>query len=280
MAEVNANATALDEFIEKQHYRLMWWRDANSALNYRRFFTITGLAGIRIEDERVFDQVFSLVKEWLNRGWVNGLRVDHIDGLRFPEEFLRRLGEEIMPSAWIVVEKILESGEALPPSWPIDGTTGYDFLSHLNSVFIDPQGENPLTEFYHEFTAKTRRIENADVVRHKKRSVLNNELAAETNRLTDLLVRISAEHWEVRDYARRDFARCLDRIPGEFASLVYRTYVTPRSNPEVRSGEALASFSVAVRFSLVGIKLVLLSEVFDFIEDLLLLRQRRGKLEE
>ncbi len=233
MAEINGSKSALDEFVEKQNYRLMSWRDADSILNYRRFFTITGLAGIRIEDEWVFDQVFALVKEWLDRGLVNGLRVDHIDGLRLPNQFLKRL-RKLAPSGWIVVEKILETGETLQSSWPIDGTTGYDFLSNLNSIFIDPEGEKLLTDFYREFTGDASNF--ADIVRDKKRSILNNELAAETNRLTDLLVRISAEHWEVRDCARSELRDAWTELA--ICLPVYRTYTEPRGNPEVSNDDA------------------------------------------
>jgi (1->4)-alpha-D-glucan 1-alpha-D-glucosylmutase len=272
LAEVNGSNVALDEFVEKQNYRLISWRDANSVLNYRRFFTITGLAGIRIEEEWVFDQVFGLVKEWLDRGLVNGLRVDHIDGLRLPDQFLRRL-RKLAPSVWIVVEKILETGESLQSRWPIDGTTGYDFLNNLNSVFIDPKGEKPLTDFYREFTGDASNF--SDIVRDKKRSILNNELAAETNRLTDLLVRISAEHWEVRDCARSELRDAWTELA--ICLPVYRTYTEPRGNPEVSNTDARLIHQTADSARQHHSDLP--AELFDFIEDLLLLR-RRGKLEE
>ena len=145
--ELNANPGALDALLEKQFYRLAWFGRGDSELNYRRFCNIASLPGICIEDEQVFNQVFALTKQWVQRGWVDGLRVDHPDGLRDPEQFLQRL-KSIAPNAWIVVEKILEPDEFLPASWPVAGTTGYDFLNRAGGLFIDPNGEKPLTDLY------------------------------------------------------------------------------------------------------------------------------------
>jgi (1->4)-alpha-D-glucan 1-alpha-D-glucosylmutase len=171
------------------------------------------------------------------------------------------------------VEKILETGESLPSRWPIDGTTGYDFLNNLNNVFIDPEGKGPLTDFYREFTGDA--LDYDAVVREKKRSILNNELAAETSRLTDLLLRISAEHWEVREYARSELREVWTELA--ICLPVYRTYTEPRGNPEVSHDDARLirdTIETARRD-----KPSLPAELFDFTEDLLLLR-RRGKIEE
>ena len=131
----------LDELLEKQHYRLSFWRFAATDLNYRCFFDISKLVALRQEDEAVFDATHALVLGWLADGTLDGVRIDHIDGLRDPESYLRRLRAKA-PSAWIVVEKVLETGETLPKSWPVAGTTGYDFLNLVGNLFVDPDNED------------------------------------------------------------------------------------------------------------------------------------------
>ena len=134
---------------ERQHYRLADWRRANSELNYRRFFDITTLAAVRVEDPEVFEATHATVLGWVGAGQVTGLRVDHPDGLADPGAYLRRLAAEA-PSAWLVVEKILGPDEALPARWPVDGTTGYDALRLVCGLFVDDAGEPALTAFADE----------------------------------------------------------------------------------------------------------------------------------
>jgi len=136
LARINANPEALDELIQRQNYFLTYWRHGDSRLKHRRFFTISSLIGLRVEDEHVFNQSHAMIKRWIENGWVDGLRVDHPDGLRDPALYLTRL-RRLAPNCWIVVEKILESGEPLPPAWPVAGTTGYDFLNVVNGVLVD-----------------------------------------------------------------------------------------------------------------------------------------------
>ena len=136
VCEINANRAALQALLEQQHYRLAWWRRGDRQLNYRRFFNITQLAGLRVEIPEVFQAAHRRVLDWVERGWVNGLRVDHPDGLSDPEEYLQRL-RQAAPGTWIVLEKILEPGEALPDRWLVAGTTGYDFLNRATGLFVD-----------------------------------------------------------------------------------------------------------------------------------------------
>ena len=124
IAAINADADRLDRLLTEQHYRLASWRAGLSDLRYRRFFDVNDLIGLRVEDPAVFDDVHRLVLRWVERGLVDGLRVDHPDGLRDPAGYLARL-RGAAPEAWIVVEKILAADEALPAGWPVDGTTGY-----------------------------------------------------------------------------------------------------------------------------------------------------------
>ncbi|WP_433204739.1 malto-oligosyltrehalose synthase [Dactylosporangium sp. CS-047395] len=124
------------EVHERQHYRLVYWREGNERLNYRRFFAVTELAGVRQEDPAVFDATHAEILRWVREGLADGIRVDHPDGLRDPGGYLARLREHA-PDAWLLVEKILERGEPLPP-WPVDGTTGYEALAEVCGLFIDP----------------------------------------------------------------------------------------------------------------------------------------------
>jgi len=136
--ELNGDITGLDGFLEKQNYRLAWWRKSREDLGYRRFFDINSLAALRVEDEVVFAETHRLPLQWVASKNVQGLRIDHIDGLKDPVEYLQRL-RRAAPEAWIVVEKILAPGESLRDEWPVHGTTGYDFLNIVNGLFVQPE---------------------------------------------------------------------------------------------------------------------------------------------
>ena len=129
---------------DRQHYRLIGWR--NGLCGYRRFFSITSLAGLRQEDRSVFDTSHAEVARWFAEGLVDGLRIDHPDGLADPSGYLRRLRELTGPDAWIVIEKILAVEEALDPTLPVAGTTGYDALREIGGIFVDPTGAPALAE--------------------------------------------------------------------------------------------------------------------------------------
>ncbi|HSD09862.1 MAG TPA: alpha-amylase family glycosyl hydrolase, partial [Candidatus Binatia bacterium] len=129
----------LHELLERQAYRLAYWKAAFHEINYRRFFDINDLVGLRIEDPTVFAATHALVLRWIREGKVAGLRLDHIDGLFDPRGYLEKLRDAAGP-IYLVAEKILSAGESLPRSWPIHGTTGYDFLNDVNGLFVDPRG--------------------------------------------------------------------------------------------------------------------------------------------
>lgn len=170
--EINGDADRLDLLLSQQHYRLSYWRMAERELVYRRFFDINSLVGVRTEDERAFADIHRLVLDWLNCGRLDGVRVDHPDGLRDPARYFRRL-RTAAPNAWIVAEKILARGEHLPEFWPIAGTTGYDFLNITGGLFIDPRGEAPLNEFYREFTGEPV---DFNVIAREKKSLILREI--------------------------------------------------------------------------------------------------------
>ena len=157
VAELNENKDALDEFLNQQNYRLAYWKTADQQLGYRRFFDVNTLIGLRVEREHVFEETHALILDWLHRGVLDGVRVDHPDGLRDPLQYFRRLRDHA-PDAWIIGEKILEPGEFLRESWPIEGTSGYDFLNVALGVLVEPEGMRKLTGIYEEFTARTHRL--------------------------------------------------------------------------------------------------------------------------
>ena len=221
VAELNADVEALDALLERQNYRLAWWRSAKDELDYRRFFDITTLAALRMEDELVFEDTHALVISWLVSGVLDGVRVDHPDGLRLPAQYVEWLRERA-PDAYVVLEKILEPGEDLPP-WPCDGTTGYDFLNRVTRVLNDPDGEDQLTEAYARFTDEP--VDFAEIAYEKKRLVLRDVLAADLLRLTNLFVQVTESERRHRDFTRPELHAVLRDAVACFP--VYRTYVVP-----------------------------------------------------
>lgn len=270
IAEINRNHDILDSLLNVQHYRLAFWRTSNTILNYRRFFNVNTLVGIRMEAAEVFEEAHRMVLAWVYQGLIDGLRIDHPDGLWDPEQYLRRLRVRAT-NQWIIVEKILAPGESLPASWPVQGTTGYDFLNRVNGIFIDPAGEKPLTEFYREFTGES--TDYAGVVREKKHLVLQMFFGGEVNRLVSSLARITQRHRCYRDYCRRELRDALIEVLVSFP--VYRTYVESStgeiSDADLQYIDAAVARAKAVRPDICPL-------LIDFIRDLLILAVR-GDLE-
>lgn len=174
---------------DRQHYELVGWRRGGSELNYRRFFDITTLAAVRVEDEAVFDDTHREVLRWVADGAVTGLRIDHPDGLSDPGGYLRRL-HDAAPDAWLVVEKILHPGEDLPESWPVDGTTGYDAMREVLGVLLDPAGEAPWQALAERLGAPS---DYAEVEEQARRMVTQKVLVAEVRRIAALLREVPEE---------------------------------------------------------------------------------------
>ena len=237
-----AHPDALHALLDGQSYRLSYWRTGTQELDYRRFFDIDSLAALRAEDEEVFQHSHARVLAWLEEGVLDGVRVDHPDGLRRPKEYLDRL-RHAAPEAWVVVEKILAPGESLPETWPVQGTTGYDFLNDVGGLFVDPRGEEPLTSLYAEVTGEERPW--GEVVVARKREVLRGPLAADLDRLTHLFVKVCEGHRRYRDYTRRDLREALTAFVSHLP--VYRTYVGEQGPAEPRDREVLARTTEAVR---------------------------------
>jgi (1->4)-alpha-D-glucan 1-alpha-D-glucosylmutase len=261
---INTDPDALDELIEKQNYRLAWWRTAGRDLGYRRFFDINDLAGLRVEEEEVFEAIHALPIRWARAGEVHGLRIDHPDGLRDPTGYFHRL-HAACPDAWVVAEKILEPGESLPAHWPVAGTTGYDFLNRVQGLFVDPAGEAPLTRLLEELTGEA--TDFAELVHDCKRQVVKELLGSELNRLVSLFVEICERHRRHRDYTRHELYQALLEVAACFP--VYRTYVC---HPDGTVSEGDVRYVTQAIDQARERRPELDPELFDFLHGLLLLR--------
>ncbi len=270
ISDVNSDPDALDEILEKQNYRLSFWRKAREDLAYRRFFDINSLVGLRVEDERVFRETHSLVLDWLKEGLVEGIRVDHPDGLRDPEGYFSRIIEEA-PGSWILAEKILVQGENLRKSWSIHGTTGYDFLNLVGGLFVDPSAQRSLTRFYDRFVGNEKTLET--IIIEKKMLVLNELFGSDINRLSQMFLDICSYYRTYRDYTRSEITFTLKAF---IVSMnVYRTYVSPERGRPGRDDRKVirrCAGNAAIHFPHID------PDLLRFILDILLLK-KRGAME-
>lgn len=212
----------LDTLIAAQHWRASHFRVAADDINYRRFFNINDLAGLRMELPAVFERTHKLLFRLLREGVLSGVRIDHIDGLFDPKTYLRALRENAShPQFYLVVEKILARHECLPADWPVQGTTGYDFVNQVMGVLIDPAGEEAFTRAYAEFTGTARAY--PDVVRQCKRWICDNEMSSELNVLARQAARVARQNPRTADFTRHVLARGLKEVVA--ALPVYRIYV-------------------------------------------------------
>ena len=212
----------LPELLDRQWYRLAHWRVAAEELNYRRFFDVDTLAGIRMEVPEVFEATHRLLVQRHAAGDVDGFRIDHPDGLADPRGYLRDLAAAT-GGAWTVVEKILEGEEHLPEDWACAGTTGYDALNRVMGALVDPAGAEPLTAVWLELAGGPRAFE--DCAEEAKRQNLAGTLHAEVNRLADLAAEICQDDIMLRDHTRRGIEEALVELLVAFD--VYRAYVRP-----------------------------------------------------
>ena len=242
--------------VESQHYRLAGWRDAATELNWRRFFDIATLIGIRVEDPAVFNTTHEVIVSLVAEGLVDGLRVDHPDGLADPRAYLERLAA-VTGGAWVVVEKILAADETLPSDWTCAGTTGYDALRVVDGLFLDPAGGDALSAEYARFCqvpGDNRPASRfADVAAQAKREIASGSLAAEVTRLTGLLTSLSPD--ATADDARTVLTEVFAAFP------VYRAYVNPGQLPS-EAAEA------AVREAVYGAQRLLPWRLRDLAADL------------
>ena len=229
----------LPDLADAQYYRLADWRAAAAELNWRRFFDITSLIAVRVEDEDVFAATHGLLLRLMAEGLIDGLRVDHPDGLADPRGYLDRLAEAT-GGAWVVTEKILTGTEELPPDWKCAGTTGYDALGMAGGLFVDPAGAAPLTGAYAAFTGDTKGF--AEVAEAAKREAATGSLTAEVRRLARVLAR--TDDPALAGLGDGDLVTVLTELLTAFG--VYRAYVVPGEPPARSAGIVAAAASAAV----------------------------------
>ncbi len=231
-ADTPESRNRLHELLQRQHYRLVWWRAATDEINWRRFFDINTLAGVRAEVPRVFDATHRYILELYAEGLIDGVRIDHIDGLADPRGYARKLRRSMEVAGakrpadapagapYIVVEKILAPRERLPGDWQTDGTTGYDFMDQVSGVLHDPDGEAPLTTLWQNVTGRPATFEAEE--EDARRQILRDNLASELNATAAALHRTARRDLFTRDYTLSGIRRALEEILVHFP--VYRIY--------------------------------------------------------
>jgi (1->4)-alpha-D-glucan 1-alpha-D-glucosylmutase len=265
----NADVDQLDRLLEAQVYRLAYWRIASETINYRRFFDVTDLVGVHVDNPEVFELHNRLVFDLIAEGIVTGLRIDHIDGLRDPVKYLAmlqmRLGDPTTAGSeelYAVVEKILENGEALPSSFRCAGTTGYDFIDTANAVFIDPVGLEKLTKVYHAYTGLTATYD--DIVYERKKQVIEQLFHGEMRALGTSLGRLADADRNARDFAPTELLAALTEVTA--CMPVYRSYIRESGVSDEDRVVITRAVSEARRRAK-GVD----ARLFDFVERVLLL---------
>ena len=210
----------LDNLLSEQLFRLSFWKVATEEINYRRFFSINELICLRVEDEDVFDHTHALIFQLIEEGKVSGLRIDHIDGLYDPTNYLKRL-QERTGDVYIIVEKILGVTEELPSFWQVQGTTGYDFLNYLNGIFCKKKSEKQVNRIYSDFTGF--KMDYDDLVCEKKRLIIGKHIAGDVDNLAHLMKGIAARYRHGSDITLHGLKRTIVELMTQFP--VYRTYI-------------------------------------------------------
>jgi (1->4)-alpha-D-glucan 1-alpha-D-glucosylmutase len=258
---------ALHSLLERQHYKLGHWRLASSDINYRRFFDVNTLAGLRVEDTGTFDAIHRLVKTLIAEGKLQGLRLDHIDGLRDPAQYfqrLRRLIREAQGGApkpfYMVIEKILGEHEKLHAFSGVHGTTGYEWMNAITQALVDGNGLEPLDEIWRQISNQSPKLE--PILKAAKRRVLETLLTSEFTVLTHLLARIAGGHYSTRDYAADSLRQALELYVLHFP--VYRTYLTS-SGPTAHDRALIAETIERARADWFAAD----EGIFDFLRDTL-----------
>jgi len=221
VAGANADRDWLNAVLKQQFYCLHGWKLAGELGNYRRFFDIGALSGIRTELPEVFEATHARIESMISRDEIDGLRIDHPDGLREPLEYFKRL-RALLPQGRIYVEKILENDERLKEDWPIDGTVGYEFLAKVNRLWMDDQRTDVLTATYSDFTGHPVNI--GALVREKKRAIVESTFCADLDRLAETALELARADWKTRDLSPRQLREALARLI--VALPIYRTYRT------------------------------------------------------
>jgi len=264
LIRVNGDADALDTIVDAQHYRLAKWTVAASELDYRRFFDINSLVALRSERDDVFAATHGLIIGWTKDGIVDGLRIDHVDGLRDPAAYLERLRSAVGPDVLIIVEKILSRDESLP-AWPIQGTTGYDASAAIGAVLADGDGAERLRQAYVAWTGQPEQYREVSEV--KRRLALRSSLASDLERLTSLLVGVCARRRRARDFTRVELREALRETIVHVPA--YRSYVAVRGDEVERTLADLNFVDLAIARAREA-RQDLDGELFDLLRSVLL----------
>jgi len=261
----------LHDLIEKQAYRLAFWRVASDEINYRRFFDINDLAGLCIENDEVFDATHQLLLRLVKEGKLDGLRIDHPDGLYDPEAYFCRLVEHCNRAGrapYLVVEKILAADENLRSSWPVQGTTGYEFTNLLNGLFVATSAAKSMERAYKSFIGE--HVNFDDLLYHSKQLIMKSALSGELNVLANLLSKIAEADRQTCDYTLNGLRTALAEIVACFP--VYRGYISAREvAPEDRRNIEQATAAAKRRSTTAD------PSIFDFLRDVLTLTAADGK---
>jgi (1->4)-alpha-D-glucan 1-alpha-D-glucosylmutase len=250
---------ALDELLSEQFYRLSFWKVGAEEINYRRFFTVNELISVKVEDLKTFNKTHALIEELVSKGLITGLRVDHIDGLYDPAQYLERLKQKA-PDTYITVEKILELQEDLPVDWEIEGTSGYDFLNYVNGVFCQLSNKNLLESIYLNFSQMRTSYE--DLVTQKKQLIIEKNLAGDVGNLAQKLKSISAQTRAGSDFTTHGLLQALGEVLAVFP--VYRTYIASDQVSDRNRGYIEAAIAQAAAAN------PLLNRELDYIQKLLI----------
>ena len=220
----------MHNLLEQQVYQLAFWKTARKNLNYRRFFDISNFIGVRVEESQVFEATHSLISKLANESKVSGLRIDYIDGLNDPYQYLSRLQQSvvseteeagILPRFYVVVEKVLTHDEALPPEWPVFGTTGYDFANMVNALFVDSRRAQALDEIYFHFTGSQVLFDN--IVYEKKRQIIEELFRGEVSALGQYLINLAHQDNLAANLSPEELTKTLIEVTACLP--IYRTYV-------------------------------------------------------
>ena len=226
----NQNLKILDSLVYRQYYRLGYWKTALRHINYRRFFDITDLVGLRMENQQAFEELHSLIFELVGSGVFSGLRVDHIDGLYEPQNYLKQFRERC-PDSYLVVEKILTGAEQLPEGWPVEGTTGYEFINFLNKLFVKTGSETEIDAAYREFTGNTQAFD--ELLYEAKKAEIEAAFMGDAVNLARLFYQTLGKVGIDASAGRRSF---IEAVVGLLASFpVYRTYIGEQNDTAVFS---------------------------------------------
>ncbi len=294
---------ALHDFLEAQVYRLAFWRVSGEEINYRRFFDINDLVGLRMEDPRVFAETHKLIRKFLGENLISGLRIDHPDGLLNPSQYFVRLqrlhaasqclgsspeapladdgiemaihetfgkrsGSNQPAPLYLLVEKILEPGENLPDFWPVDGSVGYDFANLVNGILIDHRNERFFTNFYQRVIGGSIRVDK--LIYESKKLIMHRALASEVNVLIHMLNEISSQDRRARDFTRSVLRDAIRETIACFP--VYRTYIDERGNVSDHDRRYIRQAIACAKRMNDG----LADAVFDFLQSILLLEDADG----